>query len=137
MYPNFYQNMLPPQQILQANGLESIKAMKMAPNSSALIADQSRPIVWKCISDSLGNVNAEAFDITPHKDEVEVEKETLNNTLNSLIAKLNDLEVKYESLINKHHEFQNVSTKATVQPSTENAKPTGLSTATHFSKPKV
>lgn len=134
MYPNFYQNMLPPQQILQANGRASINALKMSPNSSVLIADQNHPIVWKCVSDSLGNVSAEAFDITPHKDEVELEKETLANTLNSIVAKMNDLEVKYESLISKRNEY---TPKANVPADTDNARPTSVPTATHFSKPKV
>ena len=65
---------LPPQQILQANGKASIDAIRMAPNSSVLIADTTQPIVWKCVSDGLGNVTAEAFDITHHKTEEEVEK---------------------------------------------------------------
>ena len=66
---------LPPQQILQANGKASIDAIRMSPNSSVLIADTTEPIVWKCVSDGLGNVTAEAFDITHHKTEAEVEKD--------------------------------------------------------------
>lgn len=58
----------PQQQILQANGKASIDAMRLAPNSSALVMDNTAPIVWLCISDSLGNVTATAYDITLHKD---------------------------------------------------------------------
>lgn len=62
------QNVLPQQQVLQANGKASIDALRMSPNSSVLIMDSTAPMVWLCTSDSLGNVSASAYDITPHKD---------------------------------------------------------------------
>ena len=78
MYQNYFQqyqpyqqpqqNMLPPQQVLQANGKASVNAMRMSPNSSALVMDTTAPIVWLCTSDSLGNVTSSPYDITPHKD---------------------------------------------------------------------
>lgn len=95
---------LPPQQILQANGKTSIDAIRMSPNSSVLIADTTAPIVWKCVSDGLGNVTAEAFDITHHKTEEEVEKETTNNLLNDISERLKRLEFNYESIINRTNE---------------------------------
>ena len=61
-------NVLPQQQVLQANGKASIDALKMAPNSSVLIMDTTAPMVWLCTSDSLGNVTPAAYDITPHKE---------------------------------------------------------------------
>lgn len=95
---------LPPQQILQANGKASIDAIRMSPNSSVLIADTTEPIVWKCVSDGLGNVTAEAFDITHHKTEAEVEKENTNNLLTDISMRLERLESKYESFIDRHNE---------------------------------
>lgn len=98
---------LPPQQILQANGKTSIDALRMAPNSSVLIADTTAPIVWKCMSDGLGNVTAEAFDITHHKSEEEVEKENTTNLLNEISERLKRLENNYESIINRNYEPTN------------------------------
>ena len=95
---------LPPQQILQANGKESIKAIRMSPNSSVLIADTTAPIVWKCVSDGLGNVTTEAFDISHHKTEEEVEKENTTNLLNQISERLERLENKYESVIDRNYE---------------------------------
>lgn len=95
---------LPPQQILQANGKASIDAIRMSPNSSVLIADTTEPIVWKCVSDGLGNVTSEAFDITRHKTAEEVEKENTTNLLNDISERLRRLENNYESVINKHNE---------------------------------
>ena len=65
-YQQQYQ--IPAQQVLQANGKASIAALRLAPNSSVLIMDTTAPIVWLCVSDSLGNVTPTAYDITPHKD---------------------------------------------------------------------
>lgn len=64
-------NVLPPQQVVQANGKASISALKMSPNSSVLIMDTTAPIVWLCTSDGLGNVTPIPYDIAPHKDKSE------------------------------------------------------------------
>lgn len=103
---------LPPQQILQANGKESIKAIRMSPNSSVLIADTTEPIVWKCVSDGLGNVTTEAFDISHHKTEEEVEKENTNNLLMQISERLERLENNYESITNRHNEPTSQTTYA-------------------------
>lgn len=103
MNPYMNNNMLPPQQILQANGKASIDALKMAPNSSVLIADETAPIVWKCISDGLGNVKAEAFDISPHKSQEQIDKDNLTITLQNIETRLKSLEALYEQSITKQH----------------------------------
>ena len=139
MYPNFigYQNnTLPPQQILQANGKASIDALRMSPNSSVLIADQTQPIIWRCISDSLGNVSSSAFDITPHKDEVLTEKEALANTLAEINDRLKRLENSYESHIKRVSEPSNTTTETNASKGTNHDKPTGVPTASAFAKPK-
>lgn len=142
MYPNFtgyptsYQNVLPPQQILQANGKASIDALRMSPNSSVLIADQTQPIVWRCVSDGLGNVSASAFDITPHKDEALAEKEALASTLEEINNRLKRLEDKYEPIIKRHGESANTTFEANASTSPKNDKPASVSTTSNFSKPK-
>lgn len=103
---------LPPQQILQASGKASVDAIRMSPNSSVLIADSTEPIVWKCVSDSLGNVTSEAFDITHHKTDEELEKENTNNMLNEISERLKRLENNYESVINRNYESTNQTTYA-------------------------
>lgn len=88
-------NMLPPQQVLQANGKPSIDALKMSPNSSVLIMDTTAPIVWLCTSDSLGNVTSVAYDITQHKDQpvpsvtdFEARLVAVENNINSIVSRL-------------------------------------------------
>lgn len=95
------QNILPPQQILQANGKTSIDMLQLSPNSSVLIADTTAPIVWKCTSDSLGNVTSEAFDIIPHKDEAQIQQETLEQRISRLEAIINE-----QSTTTRDDEFQ-------------------------------
>ena len=105
-YTPFQQpNILPPQQILQAKGKASIDMLRMSPNSSVLIADETAPIVWKCISDSLGNVSALPFDISPHKDEEEKVKETLSVEVANMEERIRKLEDVYESFIKRPKSF--------------------------------
>jgi hypothetical protein len=87
MYNPYFQNnsnILPAQQILQANGKASIDMIRLAPNSSVLIADTTAPIIWRCVSDSLGNTTSEPFDIIPHKDEEQIRKESLEQRISRL-----------------------------------------------------
>lgn len=79
-------------QILQANGKDSVKAIRMSPNSSALVCDSLLPIVYKCVSDSLGNVEISEFDISPRKSAEEVKAETMENRLTSLETHLLEIE---------------------------------------------
>lgn len=90
------QNILPPQQILQAKGKASVDMIRMSPNSSVLIADETAPIVWKCTSDSLGNVSSIPFDITPHKDEEQKAQEDLLAIVTNIDERLKRLESSYE-----------------------------------------
>ena len=127
MYP--YQNMLPQQQILQANGKESISQLRMYPNSSVLVADTTAPIIWKCVSDGIGNVTATAFDITPHKDEAQVEKETI-------MERLDRLEKQYESFISRASEPTTTTDKVYVPSYARGKEPTTDVKPTGFSKPQ-
>ena len=115
MYNNPYfqqqtmrQNVLPPQQIPQANGKASIDMLVMSPNSSILIADSTEPIVWKCVSDSLGNVTAQAFDISPHKTEEEVKQDSIQEMNN----RLKKLEADYESIISRIAEQSHIKSSS-------------------------
>lgn len=93
------QNVLPPQQILQVTGRSGIDALKMSPNSSVLIADSSKPVIYKCLSDSLGNTNVEVYDVSLHKEEVKVETDNIQATLKDLRTRIERLE--YESFTSR------------------------------------
>jgi len=40
----------------------------MAPNSSAILGDSTAPMVWMVMSDGVGTVTAEPYDIKKHVD---------------------------------------------------------------------
>ena len=124
-------NVLPPQQILQANGKASIDALKMSPNSSCLIADSTEPIVWKCVSDSLGNVTSVPYDITEHQSEEQKTQNNLIVVVTDINERLKKLEDSYEKSLVKSNENESRSDKANVGndkkygKSTSNAKSDG------------
>ena len=91
MYQN-PQNILPQQQIMQSNGKPTFDTFRMSPNSSILIADTSAPVVWKCVSDGLGNVTSEAFDITPHKEEPALDAVSVTAILTEMNERITKLE---------------------------------------------
>lgn len=94
MYPfNAFQNqnILPQQQIVQANGKASIDALRMAPNSSILIMDTTAPLVWMCVSDGIGNVSATPYDITAHKEPEPVDANTIDARLSAIERTLTEV----------------------------------------------
>ena len=90
---------LPAQQVIQVSGKSSVDAMKMAPNSSVLVMDNTAPLVWLCISDGVGNVSATPYEIKEYKappapDSVEARLGAVEETLKRMEAKLNESDDK-------------------------------------------
>ena len=106
-------NVLPPQQVLQANGKASVDAIRMSPNSSVLIMDNTAPIVWLCTSDGLGNVTSTPYDISPHKDTPPVDAATFEGRLSTVETNLNALIQKWEELTNVKSNDGNAQPKQT------------------------
>lgn len=96
--PNAY-SFMQPQQILQVAGAASIKSLKMAPNSSLLAMDTTAPIVWMCVSDGTGTVNATAWDITLHKDPPSPEEIAAEQRLNNIENSILQLQQMMETMI--------------------------------------
>ena len=102
MYNYFQPNVLPAQQVVQANGKASIDALRMAPNSSVLIMDTTAPIVWLCTSDGLGNVTSMPYDIAQHVEEPQADP---------LEQRLAALEEQIKEIINAKSNVVNVKPK--------------------------
>ena len=79
-----YQNVLPQQQVLKAKGKASIDTLRLAPNSSVLVLDETAPIVWLCTSDGVGMVSAQAYDITVHQDEPPVDMANIEQRITAI-----------------------------------------------------
>jgi len=85
------QNVLPPQNVIQVSGKESVYAIRMSPNSSVFLMDTTAPIVWLCTSDGIGNVTHVPYDISLHQDEPEVNVNSLENRISNIEKILQDV----------------------------------------------
>lgn len=78
----------PRYEIIKVNGEAGANNFRMAPNSSALLLDESAPIVWFAQTDGGGYLTITPFDITPHQQKPPVD-------LNNLLERVNKLEEYY------------------------------------------
>lgn len=76
MYPynnQLIQQLIQPTQskeeVVKVNGRAGADAYLLGPNSSALLLDQTAPIVWLVQTDGAGYKNLVPYDISPHKEE--------------------------------------------------------------------
>ena len=108
MFPQPKPNALPQQQVLQANGKQSIDMLQMAPNSSVLIMDTTAPIVWLCTSDGLGNVSSTPYDISLHKEAPQPD-------VSSIESRLANVERILEAMTNDKSNARSTKPKQTVR----------------------
>ena len=92
-----YQQSLNHQQIVKVNGRNGADTFQMAPNSSAMLLDESAPLVWLAQTDGAGYKTLTAYDIQPHQELPPVDTRALEQRI-----------TKLEELINESH---NTSTK--------------------------
>ena len=85
-YPNPYmpQPQLQKQQIIKVQGQEGANAYRMAEDSSALLLDESAPIVWLCRTDGAGYKTITPFTITPYEPEPPVDVKALENRISRI-----------------------------------------------------
>lgn len=85
-YPQQQRPQRPAQQVMHVSGKEGLNALRLPPDSSALVLDDTAPLVWLCQTDSAGYMTQAAYSIAPY-----VEPEPVD--LNALCARLERLEV--------------------------------------------
>lgn len=102
-YPNFLNNnnnsinnmmspqpinnqFLPRTQVIRVNGEAGARNLRMAPNSSALVLDETAPIVWYAQTDGTGYLTVTPFDVSPHQAQQPI---NLDN-LTARVAKLEE-----------------------------------------------
>lgn len=59
------------QEIIKVNGQNGARAFQMAPNSSAILLDESAPIVWLVQTDGAGYKTEVPYSITPYQAQPE------------------------------------------------------------------
>ena len=75
---------LPKQDIVRVNGQNGAKAFQLAPNSSALLLDESAPIVWLVQTDGAGYKIETPYSITPYQTQPEPDYGDLDKRLKRL-----------------------------------------------------
>ncbi len=80
---------LPRQEIIRVNGENGAKAYQMAPNSSALLMDESAPLVWLVQTDGAGYKTAVPYTIAPYQSQPVLDLNSLEERIKRLEEMLN------------------------------------------------
>lgn len=90
-YGNYYnqqpQQQAPRYEVIHVNGQNGAQALQMAPNSNAIVMDDTAPMIWLCQTDGAGYKTVQAFDISPHKNAPAVDV----GSLEERIARLEEI----------------------------------------------
>lgn len=71
-------------EIIHVNGEPGARALQMAPNSNAIVMDDTAPIVWLCQTDGAGYKTVQPFDIAPHQAAPAVDVSSLDTRVKRL-----------------------------------------------------
>lgn len=89
-YGQTMQQALQPCSITKVSGENGAKAFGMAPNSSALLLDETAPLVWLKTTDGAGYPTLTPYTITPYQAAPPVDVNSLENRVKRLEEMLND-----------------------------------------------
>lgn len=78
----------PRYEINQVKGEAGANNFRMAPNSRAILVDETAPMIWFARTDSGGYLTVEPYDIFPHKAQEQV-------NVNDLAERVKRLEEQY------------------------------------------
>ena len=104
---------IPQQQIVKVHGKSGADTYQMAPNSSALLLDESAPIIWLAQTDGAGYKTLTAYDIQIHKDVPPIDV----NSLEQRISRLEEMMTRESNTTNAKQWQPNLDK---VKPSTTN-----------------
>lgn len=77
-------------EIIKVNGENGARAFQLAPNSSALLLDESAPIVWLVQSDGAGYKTVSPYTITPYQAEPPINARDLEARISRLEGIINE-----------------------------------------------
>ena len=77
------------QEIVKVNGENGARAYQMAPNSSALLLDESAPLVWLVQTDGAGYKTATPYTIAPYQAQPAPDYNSLDERIRRLEDMLN------------------------------------------------
>ena len=82
---NGYTPPAPRYELIKVNGEAGARNFRMAPNSQALLLDETAPIIWLAQTDGTGYLTVAPYDITPHQQAQPID-------INNLAARVAQLE---------------------------------------------
>ena len=77
-------------EIIRVNGENGAQAFQMAPNSSALLLDETAPIVWFVQTDGAGYKTSKPFSISPYQPQPPVDINALEVRIKRLEAMIHE-----------------------------------------------
>lgn len=86
------QPQLPPQEVMKVNGKNGVDMLNMAPNSSLLALDISKPLVWFVQTDGAGYKTPTPYKIIPYTEEDDNVDSKVMTAIYNLDARLSTLE---------------------------------------------
>lgn len=92
---NYYNPYLQHQEVVKVNGRNGAETYQLAPNSSALLLDETAPLVWLVQTDGAGYKTCTPFDIQIHEEK---------NVLQDIQERLARLEKAYEQQSDSKHD---------------------------------
>lgn len=82
----------PHMEVIRIQGEPGVDMFQMGPNSSALLLDETAPIVWFVQTDGAGYKTKTPYDVSPHIDEPKPDVKSLEDRLVSIDERLQKLE---------------------------------------------
>ena len=79
---------LPHYEIIEVNGEESARKIRMAPNSKTFLLEKNASIVWLAETDGVGDLTLRPYDLVPHQQAAPID-------LNDLMERVKKLEDMY------------------------------------------
>ena len=133
-FPNPYQamtpnmpNAMPTTQVIKVNGRNGAQAYQMPANSSALLLDETAPIVWLKTTDGASYPTLTAYDIKLHEDLPPVDMHDLEARIKRIEEVINNAKPDIAENERKNDEPYESSTEYG-RTNQDRAEPTGIAT---------
>lgn len=85
MYNTGYMPLAPRYELIKVKGEAGANNFRMAPNSQALLLDETAPIIWHAQTDGTGYLSVTPYDISPHQQTQPID-------INNLAQRVSQLE---------------------------------------------
>lgn len=90
--PYSYIPQFPRMEVIRVSGENGVDAFQIGPNSSALLLDETAPIVWLVQTDGAGYKTKTPYDISLHTPEPSPEIKSMDERLDQIDKRLQTIE---------------------------------------------